>query len=87
MSYTIIQDPQQAKRDLENVVNRVVRHCRIGKVTRKPQRPSDLPHVPFSPKVTWPPPLPPYKWWDDPFAPTWSRPGTGYVNPNTVWIS
>lgn len=33
MSHTIVHD--QAKRDLENVVNRVLRHCKIGKVTRK----------------------------------------------------
>ncbi|UXS24209.1 hypothetical protein [Agrobacterium tumefaciens] len=37
--YTIVVDERERERQFENGINKAVRHCKIGKVTRK------LPHV------------------------------------------
>lgn len=39
MSYTIIRDYAEERRQFENRINAVLRHCRIGKVVQKPARP------------------------------------------------
>lgn len=36
MSYTVILDYAEERRQFENRINAVLRHCRVGKVTRKP---------------------------------------------------
>ncbi|QRY69186.1 hypothetical protein JVX98_13275 [Ensifer sp. PDNC004] len=38
MSYTIIRDYAEERRQFENRINAVLRHCRIGKVTSKPAK-------------------------------------------------
>ncbi len=35
MSYTVVIDERERDRRFENRLNAVVRHCRIGKVTKK----------------------------------------------------
>ena len=38
MSYTIIRDYAEERRQFENRINAVLRHCRIGKVQTKPKK-------------------------------------------------
>ncbi|ANK73742.1 hypothetical protein FA04_14605 [Ensifer adhaerens] len=38
MSYTIIRDYAEERREFENRINAVLRHCRIGKVKNKPRK-------------------------------------------------
>lgn len=38
MSYTIVRDFAEERRQFENRINAVLRHCRIGKVVQKPRR-------------------------------------------------
>lgn len=41
MSYTVILDHAEERRQFENRINAVLRHCRIGKVTGKPRKDLD----------------------------------------------
>ncbi|MBD9540120.1 hypothetical protein IB276_11710 [Ensifer sp. ENS04] len=38
MSYTVIVDRAEERRQFENRINAVLRHCRIGKVVQKPRK-------------------------------------------------
>lgn len=67
-----------------------MRHCKIGKVTRKPlvtdrlrKEYTDYLRV-QNPLLQWPPMQNP---WELPRVPSIASPGTGYVNPLTQWVS
>lgn len=55
MSYTDVIDAKETARTLENVVNRLQRHCRIGKVRSKfpPLAIRALSRVPKPSKQQW----------------------------------
>jgi len=73
MSYTIVVDEQERARRYENRLNVLVRHCKIGKVTRK---------APVPTPSTWPSPafwapLESEWWHNQPRLPDRMSPGTG----------
>jgi hypothetical protein len=77
MSYTIVLDQAEQQRQIENRINAVVRHCRIGKVRAKTPKNwgklpiSQSPH--FYPYVGTPQPQ---AWWQNPIVSTCSTSGT-----------
>lgn len=77
MSYTIIIDERQRRLDVENVANRLKRHCRIGKVKFKaayPKHPFDhLPPYRTGTPYIWQPNTAreyPLQWWQNPVVST-----------------
>lgn len=73
MSYTIVLDQSEQRRQAENRLNVLVRHCRIGKVrTKQPKH--------WLPKMTptgWHPSVgAPTPWWQYPSYPSFATPNT-----------
>lgn len=68
MSYTVIIDEQERKREFENRINAVMRHCRIGKVSPKPPK-------------HWVSKIPPMKSTAPPMKPIGWFPGCGAPHP------
>ena len=67
MSYTIIVDSSEERRQFENRINAVMRHCRIGKVTPKPPKHWGKLTLPKQPIIPWSPnQCVPTPWWQNP---------------------